>query len=223
MNFYQFFSTFVGHFCPPGSGSGFRIRIRIRIHIPDWIRIQYGSGSGSGSGSTTLWLIYNDIMQSTDSLIVHFFFFFFFAQQLTFSLLVKIRQINVPNWPAKISCREKLPDSSARIIRRIICQKNLPFQLAACLPEIPPSLLKIPRQDPARHPSPPPAAPPTEQGGGGREPARPTHASWTGTFTFIPFFMNGYISLYDTIHTYSIQSGLIWKYNYIAVGERIIC
>ena len=28
MNFYQFFSTFVGHFCPPGSGSGFRIRIR---------------------------------------------------------------------------------------------------------------------------------------------------------------------------------------------------
>ncbi len=45
MNFYQFFSTFVGHFCPPGSGSGFRIRFRIRIHRPDWIRIQYGSGS----------------------------------------------------------------------------------------------------------------------------------------------------------------------------------
>ncbi len=43
MNFYQFFSTFVCHFCPPGSGSGFRIRIR--IHRPDWIRIQYGSGS----------------------------------------------------------------------------------------------------------------------------------------------------------------------------------
>ncbi len=37
------FSTFVGHFCPPGSGSGFRIRIR--IHLPDWIRIQSGSGS----------------------------------------------------------------------------------------------------------------------------------------------------------------------------------
>ncbi len=44
------FSTFVGHFCPPGSGSGFRIRIR--IHWPDWIRIQ--SGSGSRSGSETL-------------------------------------------------------------------------------------------------------------------------------------------------------------------------
>ncbi len=37
------FSTFVGHFCPPGSGSG--SRIRIRIHWPDWIRIQSGSGS----------------------------------------------------------------------------------------------------------------------------------------------------------------------------------
>ncbi len=32
----QFFSTFVGNFCPPGSG----FRIRIRIHWPDWIRIQ---------------------------------------------------------------------------------------------------------------------------------------------------------------------------------------
>ncbi len=41
MNFYQFFSTFVSHFCPPGSGSGFRIRIR--IHWPDWIRIRSGS------------------------------------------------------------------------------------------------------------------------------------------------------------------------------------
>ncbi len=41
---YKFLSTFVGHFCPPGSGS--RFRIRIRIHRPYWIRIQ--------SGSTTL-------------------------------------------------------------------------------------------------------------------------------------------------------------------------
>ena len=41
------FSTFVGHFCPPGSGSGsvFKLRIRIRIQWSDWIRIQYGSGS----------------------------------------------------------------------------------------------------------------------------------------------------------------------------------
>ncbi len=43
MNFYKFFSTFVGHFCPPGSGSGFRIRIW--IPNPDL-------DSESGSGST---------------------------------------------------------------------------------------------------------------------------------------------------------------------------
>ncbi len=41
------FSTFVGHFCPPGSGSVFKLRIRIQCS--DWIRIQYGSGYGSGS------------------------------------------------------------------------------------------------------------------------------------------------------------------------------
>ncbi len=40
------FSSFVGHFCPPGSGSGFRIRIR--IHWPDWIQVpRFGSQSGS--------------------------------------------------------------------------------------------------------------------------------------------------------------------------------
>ncbi len=37
------FSTFVGHFCPPGSGS----RFRIRIHWPDWIRIQSLSTASS--------------------------------------------------------------------------------------------------------------------------------------------------------------------------------
>ncbi len=57
INFYKFFSTFVGNFCPPGSGSGsgFRIRIRIRIHWPDWIRIQSGSGYGSGSEIKGWW------------------------------------------------------------------------------------------------------------------------------------------------------------------------
>ncbi len=39
-------STFVGHFCPPGSGSGFRIRIR--IHWPDWIRIRIRNPAVSG-------------------------------------------------------------------------------------------------------------------------------------------------------------------------------
>ncbi len=35
---FNFFSTFVGHFCPPGSGPG--SGFRIWIHWPDWIRIR---------------------------------------------------------------------------------------------------------------------------------------------------------------------------------------
>ena len=140
---------------------------------------------------------------------------------------------NPPNKCAKITRRNDPPEKPAMATCQIHMRlkpteftprKDPSFQLAACFPEIPPSLLKIPRLDPARQPSPlSPTAPPTKPGGGGREPARPTHASWTGTYTFIPHFMNGYISLYDTIHTYSTQSGLIWKYKYIAVGEGIIC
>ncbi len=41
-------STFVGHFCPPGSGSGFRFRIR--IHWPDWIRIRNPAWRGTPGG-----------------------------------------------------------------------------------------------------------------------------------------------------------------------------
>ncbi len=36
--FLDFFSIFVGNFCPSGFGSEFRIRIQ--IHWPDWIRIR---------------------------------------------------------------------------------------------------------------------------------------------------------------------------------------
>ncbi len=51
------FSTFVGHFCPPGSDSVFKLRIRIQWS--DWIRIQSGSGSGSETLSKTapIWLV----------------------------------------------------------------------------------------------------------------------------------------------------------------------
>ena len=168
------------------------------------------------------------IMQFTDLLIVHFFSFFLLLFSLLWSLLVsltmKTRQINVPKWPAKISCRGNLLDSPARITRRIYSPEKPAISTRGLLARDPP----FPAQNPQARPGPPslpppPTASPMEPGGGGREPARPTHASWTGTFTFIPFFMNGYISLYDTTYTYSIQSGLIWKYNYIAVGERIIC
>ena len=35
-----FFSTFVGHFCPPGSGSAFKLRIRIRIYNTEFFITQ---------------------------------------------------------------------------------------------------------------------------------------------------------------------------------------
>ncbi len=151
---------------------------------------------------------------------IHWLYIFFsfssLAQQLAFSLTVKTRQTNAPKGPAKKMRQNDPPKYLAVKICRIhprewpaefTCQKNLPFQLAACLPENPPSLLKIPRQDLARHP-PPPTAPPTEPGGGGREPARPTHAYWTGTFHFFPHLMNGYIFLCNTTYAHSTQSRL---------------
>ncbi len=154
------------------------------------------------ANNTILLAIYNDIMQSTDSLIIHFFTFLPLLNSLFFQCLwnprnkcAKLtRQINPPKWSAKMSCHENLPDPPARMTRRIY------------LPEIPPSLLKIPRQNMARQPPPPPlTAPPTEQGGGGKESTRPACVHWTGTFTFL---MNDYIFLYNTIHTHSTQSGL---------------
>ncbi len=47
------FSTFVGHFCPPGSGSGFRIRIR--NHWSDWIRIRIRNTGEGGGVRFTRW------------------------------------------------------------------------------------------------------------------------------------------------------------------------
>jgi hypothetical protein len=128
------------------------------------------------------------------------------------------RQNDPPERSAIATCWIHTRLKPAEFTRR----KDPPFQLAACLPEIPPSLLKIPRQDPARHPSPPPSSANGARGRGqGTGPAHPRILNRYSYFHSI--FMNGYISLYDTIHTYSIQSGLILKYNYIAVGEGIIC
>ncbi len=164
-------------------------------------------------------------MPLTDLLIVHFFSFLFLLFSLLWNLLVSLtenppnecakmtRQINAPKWPAKISCRRNLPDSPARIIRRIYSPEKSAFSTRGLLARDPP----FPAQNPQAGPGPPTLPPPPQNsangaGGGGREPARPTHAYWTGTLAFILHFMNGYIFLYDTIHTYSTQSGLKWRY-----------
>ncbi len=161
-------------------------------------------------------------MQSTDSLIVHFFFFFFFAQQLTFSLLVKTRQINVPKWPAKTSCRENLPDPPTRIIRRIYLPEKPAISTRGLLARDPP----FPAQNPqAGHglPTlpPPPTAPPTERGeGAGSQPGPPTHIDQVLFLSFHISWMATYSCITQYIHILHRADRM--KYKYIAVGEGII-
>jgi hypothetical protein len=114
------------------------------------------------------WLHTMIIMQFTGLLSVHFssfYFAFLFLKNPLVLLAMKTRQINAPKQPAEITCQNNPPEKSAMATcwihprlkpAEFTRRKDPPFQLAACLPEIPPSLLKIPRQDPARHPSPPP-------------------------------------------------------------------
>jgi hypothetical protein len=85
----------------------------------------------------------------------------------------------------------------------------------------------FPAQNPQARPGPPTLPPPphsSAKGAGGRgQGAGLAHPRILNRyFYFLPHFMNGYIFFYDTIHIYSIQSGLKMKYTYIAVGEGII-
>ena len=151
---------------------------------------------------------------------LYIFFPFLLCSTACFSLLVKTRQ-----W----MCQNDPPNKCAKMTR----QNILPWKSAGFTRENnPPNLLArdppFPAQDPpgrtwlASLLPPPPHGSANGAGGGGREPARPTHAYWTGTFPFFPHLMNGYIFLYNTTYTYSTQSGLIWKYKCITVGEGII-
>ncbi len=150
------------------------------------------------------------MIQFTDLLNVHSFFFLFLSFACLFldyenplnECTKMTRQINAPKWPAKISCRGNLPDLPARITRRIYSPEKSAISTRGLLARDPPFPAQNPQARPDPPTLPPPTAPPTEQGGGGREPARPTHAYWTGTFAFIPHFMNGYIFLYDTIQIF---------------------
>ena len=96
-----------------------------------------------------------------------FSFLVFSCSTACLSLLMKpakwMCQTDPPNKSAKMSCHGNMPDPSANMTRQIY------------LPEIPPSPLKIPRQNMARQPSPPP--PPQlrqrrRRGGQGVDPAR---------------------------------------------------
>ncbi len=131
------------------------------------------------------------------------------------------RQINVPKWPAKISCRENLPDSPARITCRIYLPEKPAISTRGLLARDPP----FPAQNPqAGHGSltlPPPHGSANGAGGVGREPAWPTHAYWTGTFlSFHISWMATYSCITQYIH---ILHRVDWmKYKCIAVGGGII-
>jgi hypothetical protein len=154
------------------------------------------------------------IMQFTGLLSVHFtsFSFLFFQKPACFT-----GHENPPNKCAKITRRNDPPEKSAMATCWIHTQpkpaeftrrKDLPFQLAACLPEIP-----LPAQNPQARPGPPSLPPPgqfrqrSKWEGAGSRPGNPHILN--RYFYFHSLFMNGFISLHDTTHTYSIQSGLI--------------
>jgi hypothetical protein len=137
---------------------------------------------------TTLyyWLYTMFTMQFTDLLIVHFFSFLFFSSKLACffdceNLLNKCakmtRQINAPKCPAKISCRGNLPDSPARIIRRIYSPEKSAISTRGLLARDPP----FPAQNPQARPGPPTLPPPQQlrqrsRGeGAGSRPGPPTH------------------------------------------------
>ena len=93
------------------------------------------------------------------------------------------RQKNPPVKSTVKTCQIYVQRQPAEFTRR----KNPPLFFRLLLAREPPFPAQNPQARPGPPSLPPPAAPSTEQGGGGRELARPTHASWTGTFTFIPF------------------------------------
>jgi hypothetical protein len=136
-------------------------------------------------------------------------------------LAMKPRQIEVPEWLAKITCRTQVRLQPADFP----CQNQVRFQLAGLTCQSNPSPpLRTPRQDPARHspPSPPPALH-NGGGGGGGKLTRLAHASWTGTFPFIPLTWPIYIFYMTQQYSHPIQSGLMNKsITILLLGEGII-
>ncbi len=168
------------------------------------------------------WLIYNDIMQSTDSLIVHFLSFSSLLNSLLFiacenppNKCAKLTcQINAPKWPAKISCRENLPDSPARITRRIYLPEKPAISTCGLLARDPPFPAQNPQAGPGSPTLPPtPTAPPTERGvGAGRRPGPPTHIEQVLLLFFHVSWMITYSCKTQHIHILHRADWMKYKY-----------
>jgi len=131
-----------------------------QIHITTVLRPQFaGSGEPAIKQITLYYWLHNDIAIYRFT-IIHFILFFLLNSM--FSLLSNLlnkwahltRQTDPPSRPAKMSCRRNTPNPHANVTRQ------------THKPKIPPSLLKIPRQDTTRQP-PPPLPPRLRQRGGG--------------------------------------------------------
>ena len=134
-------------------------------------------------------------------------------------------QNDPPNKCAKMTHQNILPWKSAEFTREnnppnLLARKTCHFNSRLACQRSPLPRSKSPGRTWLANPPPPPQLR-QRSGGGGREPTRPACAYWTGTFPFFSHLMNGYMFLYNTIHTYSAQSGLN-EYKYITVGEGII-
>ncbi len=117
---------------------------------------------------------------------------------------------NPPEKYASKIRRGNLPDLCATLTRWIYSpRKGATSTRGFCLPENPPSRLRIPRQDPARHPSPPPSN--SANGGGGRG---------QGTDPARPCILNRYSYFHSLLHEW--LHILIWHNTYEFYTERTI-
>jgi hypothetical protein len=137
---------------------------------------------------------------------------------------MKTHQINAPKWPAKISCCGNLPDSPARITRRIYSPEKSAISTRGLLARDPP----FPAQNPQAGPGPPLLPPPPHplrqqsQGeGAGSRPGPPTHLEQVLLLSFPISLMATYSYMTRYIHILH-REDLMWKYKYIAVGEGIV-
>ncbi len=138
----------------------------------------------------------------------HYTFLFSFS-----SLAQQLACENPPNKCAKMTRQIILPWKSAGFTREnnppnLLARKTCHFSSRLACQRSPLPCSKSPGKTRPANPPPPPHGSANGAGGGGREPARPTHAYWTGTFPFFSHLMNGCIFLYNTTYTYSTQSGL---------------